>query len=107
MAKISLSTSELYSPENQREMVIMCYVITAGVVLCEELVIVGIHDGGGGIVSGQCLGIFYTVRKVLGSAIFSEMESLMDNHSRLGKDTVVGGIPEGTVDVDFSEITGH
>ena len=78
-----------------------------GVVLDEELDIVGILNGAERIVPGQLQARSYACRVLLGAATENETGSLVDNYTRLRKDTVVWGYPEGTAEVDFSEIIDH
>ena len=75
-------------------------------VLDEPPDILGILNGEGRIVPGQLQASPHAGHVLLGAATASETGSQVDNSSRLGKETIVGGYPEGTTEVDFSEIIG-
>ena len=78
-----------------------------GEVLGEVLDIVSILNGEFRMVQGQLQGLPYAVPVLYDAAIESESGRLVDKYSRLGSDTSVVGYPEGTTEVDFSEIIDH
>ena len=56
------------------------------------------------VVDGKLLGAVLTVSVVEGFTVDYEVGRLMDESSSSGIDTSVEGIPEGTAEVDNSEI---
>ena len=58
------------------------------------------------IVFGKLLGVGLTVSVVGGVTVGYEVRRLMDERSSSGIDTSVRGFPEGTTEVDNSEILG-
>ena len=67
---------------------------------------VGIEDGLAWIVDGQLLRCILTGSVVLGPTVLGEAGRLVDKRSGLRVGTVEGSVPEGTAEVDLSELVG-
>ena len=67
---------------------------------------VGVEDGSVWVVEGQVLASILTVSVVPSSTVLSEVGSFMDKRPCLGIGTGGRGVPEGTAEVDDSEIIG-
>jgi len=67
---------------------------------------VGVHDGLRWVLNSQCLATGLAVSEVIGAAIEGEVGRLVDERSGLGVGTDVGGGPEGSAEVDCSELFG-
>jgi len=80
--------------------------LQSGVVLCEVLVTVGVVDGLSYITDSQVLTVSLTVLVVLVATVDVEVRGFMDKSPGLGIGTGVGGAPEGTTEVDLSELVG-
>jgi len=75
-------------------------------VLCEVLVAVGVEDGRIWVADGQGLAVVLTVSVVFGTTVDGEVRSLVDKRPGLGIGTGFRSVPEGTAEVDASEIIG-
>jgi len=69
-------------------------------------VTVGIVDGPIRVTDGQALAGGLAVGVITGATIDGEVGGLVDKRSGLGVGTGVGGVPEGTAQVDLSELVG-
>lgn len=68
--------------------------------------IIGVGDGLGRVVLSQLHTIFLSVSVVLGPTVNSEVGRLVDKRPGLGIGTGERGLPEGTTEVNRSEIFG-
>jgi len=69
-------------------------------------VTVGIVDGPSRVSDGQVLATSLTVDPIMGATVSGEVRGLVDKRSGLGIGTGVGGVPEGTTQVDHSVCVG-
>jgi len=67
---------------------------------------VGIEDCHGWVADGQRLTTSLTVGVVIGTTVDGEVGGLVDKRSSPGIGTSVVGVPEGTAEVDLSELVG-
>ena len=67
---------------------------------------VGVHDGLRWVGTGQAPAAGLTVSVVFGATVEGEVGRLVDERSGPGVGADVGGSPEGTTEVDLSEIIG-
>ena len=67
---------------------------------------VGVEDSRSRVALSQGLAVILTVSVVFGTTIDSEVGSLVDKCPGLGIGTGGRGVPEGTAQVDGSEIIG-
>lgn len=68
--------------------------------------VVGVEDGLGWVGPSQVLGRTLTINVVTGATIDGEVGRLVNERSRPRVGTSVGGIPEGSAEVDQSELVG-
>ena len=80
--------------------------LQSGVVLSEVLVTVGVVDGLGRVANSQTLTGGLTISPVIGTTVNNEVGGLMNKSSGLGVGTNVWSVPEGTAQVDLSELVG-
>ena len=80
--------------------------LQSGVVLSEVLVTVGVVDGLGRVANSQTLTGGLTISPVIGTTVNSEVGGLMNKSSGLGVGTNVWSVPEGTAQVNLSELVG-
>ena len=67
---------------------------------------VGVVDGPIRVVIGQGLAGSLTVSPIIGTTVDGEVGGLVDKSSSLGVSANVGSVPEGTAQVDLSELVG-
>ena len=67
---------------------------------------VGVEDGQSRVIDGQVFAGSLAVSVVLGTAVNGEVGSLVDKRPSLGIGAGGGGVPEGTAEVDGSELVG-
>ena len=68
--------------------------------------VIGVHDGLAWVAHSQIHGTSRTVDVVLGATVDGKVGRLMDERSRLGVTTSGWGVPEGTTEIDPSELVG-
>lgn len=68
--------------------------------------VVGIEDGLVWVADGQVLRVSLAVNVVAGATVDVEVGSFVDERSRLGICTGVGGVPESAAEVYRSELVG-
>ena len=76
------------------------------VILSEVFVTIGVEDGLVWVVPCQVPGFFLTVSVFIGATVVGEAGRHVDERSGLGIGTGGGGVPEGTAEVDRSELVG-
>ena len=74
--------------------------------LGEVLMAVSVVDSLRWIADGQALAGRLTISMIAGTTVGGEVGGLVDERSGLGIGTSVRGVPEGTAQVDLSELVG-
>jgi len=74
------------------------------VVLSKVLVAVGVVDGLGRVADSQTLAARLTINVIVGTTMSGKVGGFVDERSGLGIGTGVRGVPEGTAQVNLSEL---